>query len=231
MKRGLALGALILLLALPLASHAQILGTGVIPVTEVGPSLTQNTISAVQNAITAAQTTLIQANQLLDLAPVKSLTAAGGIVEDMELLCDIIKQGEALQADAASIERQIETLLNLEHAPRTRSELDQRMAELKKMKQEARIFAFRTQTLIKTLIKTGDHMKALFADVEQLLGNLSGQQRLAEIQQINNKTLATLLAQTAAWQRQDVVDKATTDMVRESLALIDAQRMADWPHD
>jgi hypothetical protein len=74
-------------------------------------------------------------------------------------------------------------------------------------------------------------MKALFADVEQLLGNLSGQQRLAEIQQINNKTLATLLAQTAAWQRQDVVDKATTDLVRESLALIDAQRMADWPHD
>jgi hypothetical protein len=217
------------LLAMPLTSYAQILGTGVTPVTEIGANLAQNTITAIQSAITAAQTTLIQANQIIDMTPVRSLTAAGGIVEDMELLCDIIKQAEALQTDVASLERQIAVLLDLDQAPRKRSELDERMAELRKMKQQARLFAFRTQTLLKTLIRTGDHMKALFSDVEKLLGNLAGQQRLAEVQQLQNKTLATLVAQTAAWQRSDVVDRASADMIRESLVRIHEQQLADWP--
>jgi hypothetical protein len=219
----------VILMALALPSHAQILGTGVMPVVEVGANLTQSTISAIQNVITAAQTTLIQANQIIDLTPVRSLTAAGGIVEDIELMCSILQEAEAIQADVQSLEHQIAVLLNLEQAPRTRSELDARLAELKKMKQQALTFAFRSQTLIRTLIRTGDHMRALFADVEQLLGNLSGQQRLAEVQQVQNKTLAVLAAQTAAWQRADVVDRATADMVRESMSRIGDQRLADWP--
>jgi len=218
-----------ILMALVLPGHAQVLGTGVMPVVEVGANLTQSTISAIQNVITAAQTTLIQANQIIDLTPVKSLTAAGGIVEDIELMCDIIKQAEALNADVQSLERQISVLLDLEQAPRTRSELDARMAELKAMKRQALTFAFRSQTLIRTLIRTGDHMRALFADVEKLLGNLSGQQRLAEVQQVNNKTLAVLAAQTAAWQRSEVIDRASADMIRESLSRIGDQRLADWP--
>jgi hypothetical protein len=219
----------VIFMALALPGHAQILGTGVMPVVEVGANLTQSTISAVQNVITAAQTTLIQANQIIDLTPVRSLTAAGGIVEDIELMCSILQEAEAIQADVQSLERQIAVLLDLEQAPRTRSELDARMAELKKMKQQALTFAFRSQTLIRTLIRTGDHMRALFADVEKLLGNLSGQQRLAEVQQVQNKTLAVLAAQTAAWQRADVVDRATADMVRESMSRIGDQRLADWP--
>jgi D-serine deaminase-like pyridoxal phosphate-dependent protein len=218
-----------ILMGLALSSHAQVLGTGVMPVVEVGANLTQSTISAIQNVITAAQTTLIQANQIIDLTPVKSLTAAGGIVEDIELMCDIIKQAEALNADVQSLERQISVLLDLEQAPRTRSELDARMAELKAMKRQALTFAFRSQTLIRTLIRTGDHMRELFADVEKLLGNLSGQQRLAEVQQVQNKTLAVLAAQTAAWQRSEVIDRASADMIRESLSRIGDQRLADWP--
>ena len=227
-RTGLVIGMLV---SAPLPVGAQILGTGITPVAEVGSNLVQNSITAIQSAITAAQATLIQANQILDLTPVRSLTAAGGIVEDMELMCDIIKQAEALQGDAASLERQIAVLLDVQQAPHTRSALDQRLTELRQMKQQARLFAFRTQTLIKTLIRTGDHMKALFEDVSKLVGNLSGQQRLAEVQQINNKTLAVLTAQAAAWQRSDVVDRASADMVRESMARIGAQRLADWPRD
>ena len=223
---GLVVG---LLLAAPWPGAAQVLGTGVTPVVEVGANLTQNGITAIQSAITAAQTTLIQANQIIDMTPVRSLTAAGGIVEDMELLCDIIKQGEALNTDWESLQRQVNTLLALQTAPRTRSALDQRMAELRKMKQDARLFALRTQTLIKTLIKTGDHMKALFTDVEKLLGNLAGQQRLAEVQQLQNKTLATLVAQTTAWQRMDTMDKMTDELVVESVARIESSRMEGWP--
>jgi len=226
LRTVLAIGVLV---ATPLSSGAQVLGTGITPVAEVGANLAQNTITAIQSAITSAQTTLIQLNQIIDLTPVKSLTAAGGIVEDIELMCDLLKQAEALNADVQSLERQIAVLLDLEQAPRTRSELDQRMAELKKMKQEARTFAFRTQTLIKTLIRTGDHVRALFEDVEKLLGNLAGQQRLAEVQQNQTKTLAVLAAQTAAWQRSEVVDRASADMIRESLSRIGDQRLADWP--
>lgn len=228
LRTGLVIGALV---AVPMPVGAQILGTGVTPVVEVGANLSQNTITAIQSAITAAQTTLIQANQIIDLTGVRSLTTAGGIVEDMELMCDLIKQAEALQGDAASLERQIAVLLDVQQAPHTRAALDQRLAELRQMKQQARLFAFRTQTLITTLIHTGDHMRALFEDVSKLIGNLSGQQRLAEVQQLQNKTLATLTAQAAAWQRSDVVDRASADMVRESMARIGAQRLADWPRD
>jgi len=229
MNRLRLLLAPVILMALALPGHAQILGTGVMPVVEVGANLTQSTITAIQSVITAAQTTLIQANQILDLTPVRSLTAAGGIVEDIELMCNILQEAEAIAADVQTLEHQIAVLLDLEQAPRTRSELDARLAELKTMKQKALTFAFRSQTLIRTLIRTGDHMRALFADVEQLLGNLSGQQRLAEVQQVQNKTLAVLAAQTAAWQRADVVDRATADMVRESMGRIGDHRLADWP--
>ena len=199
------------------------------PVVEVGQNLAQSTISAIQNTVTAAQTTLIQLNQILDLTPVKSLTAAGGIVEDMELLCDIIKQAEALQGDAQSLERQVVVLFDLEQAPRTRSALDQRLTELRSMKQQARTFAFRAQTLVKTLVRTGDHVRALFNDLEKLLGNLSGQQRMAEIQQLQNKSLAILAAQAAAWQRSEVIDRAAADVIRQSMGYIQDQRIADWP--
>jgi hypothetical protein len=122
-------------------------------------------------------------------------------------------------------------MFDLSRAPSTRSALDERLAEIKQLKQQALIFAFRTQSLIRTLLRTGDHLKALFADLQKLIGNLSGQQRLAEVEQVQNKTLAVLAAQTAAWQRADTIDRGEVALVRESIALINAQRLADWPRD
>jgi hypothetical protein len=45
--------ALLLALALPTRAHAQVLGTGVLPVTEVGAQLWQSTITAGQSVLTA----------------------------------------------------------------------------------------------------------------------------------------------------------------------------------
>jgi hypothetical protein len=220
-----------MVLGTPLPSPAQIFGTGVLPVTEVGPNLQQSTITAIQSVITAAQTTLIQANQILDLTKVTGLTTEGGILEDIALLCDMIAQAENIQMDVVSLEAQIAVLLDLDQAPRTRRALDERLLALRAMQQQARTFAFRTQALLRTLIRTGDHLKALFADLQKLIGNLSGQQRIAEIQQVSNKTLAVLAAQTAAWQRADMVERASAALVRESMSIINAQRLADWPKD
>jgi hypothetical protein len=183
----------------------------------------------VQSVITAAQTTLIQLNQILDLTPVKSLTAADGILEDMELLCDLIKQTEAINTDLQSLEAQMAALLDVQQAPRTRPDLQRRMDELKQMRQQARVYAMRTQTLIKTLLRTGDHMKALLTDVTKLVGNLSGQQRLAELQTTIHKTLAVQAAQAAAWQRMDTLDKMSDVLVVESITLIERSRMDGWP--
>jgi len=218
-----------MLVSAPVPGGAQILGTGVTPVVEVGANLGQNTITAVQSAITAAQTTLIQLNQIVDMTPVKSLTAAGGIIEDMELLCDIIKQTEAINTDLQSLEAQMAALLDIHQAPRTRSDLQKRMDELKRMRQQARMYAMRTQTLIKTLLRTGDHMKALLTDVSKLLGNLAGQQRLAEVQTTIHKTLAVQAAQAAAWQRMDTLDKMGDVLVIESISLIEYSRLEGWP--
>ena len=225
-RTGLVIG---LLVATPLPGGAQVLGTGVTPVVEVGQNLLENTITAVQSAITAVQTTLIQANQIIDMTPVSSLTTAGGLMEDVELLCDIIKQTEAINTDLQSLETQMATLLDIHQAPRTRSDLQKRMDELKRMRQQARMFAMRTQTLLKTLLRTGDHIKALLTDVSKLLGNLSGQQRLAEVQTTIHKTLMVQAAQAAAWQRMNTLDVMADAVVVESITIIESRRMEGWP--
>ena len=150
-------------------------------------------------------------------------------MEDVELLCDIIKQTEAINTDLHSLETQMAALLDIHQAPRTRSDLQKRMDELKKMRQQARMFAMRSQTLLKTLLRTGDHIKALLTDVSKLIGNLSGQQRLAEVQTTIHKTLMVQAAQAAAWQRMNTLDVMADALVVESITIIESRRMEGWP--
>ena len=58
-----------------------VLGTGVLPVTEVGPNLFQSTITAVQSTLTAFATAQSAANSILDLTPLDEIIMASGIIE------------------------------------------------------------------------------------------------------------------------------------------------------
>ena len=131
-RRSLGVLGIVLLLAQPL--QAQILGTGVLSVTEIGANLYQNTITAINAVLTAVATAQTVANQILDLTPLDEIITLQGILEDLALLADIVAQAEGLSYDIASLRAQIDALFNLDTAPASTSELQLRLAEIRRVR-------------------------------------------------------------------------------------------------
>jgi conjugal transfer/entry exclusion protein len=210
------------LVALSLPSQAQIFGTGVLPVTEVGPSLWQNTITAVESV---AQTI----NMVLELTPVDELIVAQGIADDLALLQEILAQAQGLAYDLETLNAQITALFDLETAPATRPALDARLTTIRQTVAEVRRFALCTQTLLATVLRTIDHLRGLLDSVGALLGNMQGNQRLIEVHSTVSKTLAVQLTMNTAFQRADVVERLSKELLLESLGRIQATQLDGWP--
>ena len=87
----------------------------------------------------------------------------------------------------------------------------------------------RLQTLIKTALRTLQHLSKLVTSVSAFLGNKQAQQALVQVAASTNTTLTVLAAQTAAYQRAGSVDKMEELLTMESLYRINAEMMADWP--
>ena len=212
----------VLLVSLSAPAHAQVLGTGVMPVMEVGANLWQSTITATESVLhTVAMTQ--------ELLPLEEILAAQGIADDLAALADVLADANALAYDLQSLERQIVALFDLETAPATRSALDARLVEIKRTVYEARTFAMRVQTLITTIHCTVDHLFGLLNSVGVLVGNMQANQRLIEAQATISKTLTVQTAMNTSWQRADIVERLSGDLVRASMAKIADQRLADWP--
>ena len=83
--------SVLLLLAQPL--QAQVLGTGVLPVQEIGAQLLQSTVTAVQSTISAVEDVIQTAAALENLVPLEAIETAEGIMEDMAALGEIMRAG------------------------------------------------------------------------------------------------------------------------------------------
>jgi len=208
---------------------AQILGTGVIPVTEIGANLWQNTITAGQSILTAISTAQTVANQLLDLEPVSEVITLQGIMEDLAALADIMRQAEGLSYDVQSLQAQIAALFDLETAPRSTSELQVRLAEIRRVRSQCYAYAMRLQTLLNTAFRTIEHLVTLVNSISAFLGNKQGMQTLVQVNMTISKTLTIQAAQSAAYERAGSVDKMEELLTVESLHRINGDVMADWP--
>src|SRR5215831_5191439 len=164
---SLLLACLILLLTSPCA-HAQL---AVIDVADIA----QNTITAIESVLTTIQAILIEANQILELTPLDGIATAGGIAEDMALLGQLVEQAQGLSYDIGSIEAQITSLFNLDTAPDTRDGLTERLAQIKQLKYQCYSYATKVQTLLRTALRTVDHLQGLLDTLASIVGNLSGQ--------------------------------------------------------
>jgi hypothetical protein len=191
--------ALVTSLGMAVPTPAQILGTGVIPVTEIGPNLAQNSITATQSVITAVEAVLQTANQVLELTPVDEMIVGGQLAEDLALLAEIVVSAELVWYDLQSLEDQITTLFGLDNAPDTRAGLDERLLEIKQFYYRSLTFAMRTQTLIMTVFRTVEHVSRLIDAVGALIGNMQGNQVLVQTNATMSKTLAVMEVQQAAW--------------------------------
>jgi hypothetical protein len=217
-----SLALLALLLFLPCRAHAQL------AVLDVG-NLTQNTISAIQSVLTTIQTVLIELNQILDLTPLDDIATTGGLLEDMVLLARLVEEAQAISRDVDALQVQINGLLQLSTAPDTRDGLDKRLAELKTLKYQAYTTAARIQTLMRTALTTVRHMQLLLETLAQLIGNLQGQQLVAQHAAAMHKHLANIQVQQAAYYQARSLDKLAEGVTMESIRKMQARRMEDWP--
>jgi len=216
-------------LGLAVPTQAQVLGTGVIPVTEVGADLVQNSITASQSIVTAVHAVLSVANQVLELTPVEEVIVGAQIAEDLALLAEIVSTAELVWYDLQSLDMQITQLFGLDNAPHTRSGLEERILAIKQFYYQSLTFAMRTQTLLMTVFRTVDHISRLIDAVGALVGNLQGNQVLVQTNATMSKTLTVIEVQTAAWQRADTVQRLSEGVIKESLARIDDARWESWP--
>jgi conjugal transfer/entry exclusion protein len=189
----------------------------------------ENTITAIESVLTTIQTILIEANQILELTPLDGIATAGGIAEDMALLGQLVEQAEGLSYDIGSIQSQIEVLFNLDTAPDTKDGLAERLAQIKQVKYQCYTYAAKVQTLMRTALRTVDHLQGLLDTLGSIVGNMGGNQTHAQLTTVSSKHLANLDVQIATFHRAQTVDKLSEALIIESINKIQARRMEDWP--
>jgi P-type conjugative transfer protein TrbJ len=221
MLRRLSLSLCLVVLCTP-AVHAQL---AVVDVANLG----QNTITAIESVLTTIQAILIEANQILELTPLDDIAVAGGIAEDMALLGQLVEQAEGLSYDIGSLQAQLDSLFNLDTAPDTRDGLTERLAEIKRQKYLAYSYAARVQTLMRTALRTVEHLQGLLDTLGAIVGNMGGNQTVGQFHAVSSKHLANLDVQMASFQRAQTVDKLSEALIIESITKIQARRIEDWP--
>jgi len=221
MLRRLSLSLCLVVLCTPVV-HAQL---AVVDVANLG----QNTITAIESVLTTIQAILIEANQILELTPLDDIAVAGGIAEDMALLGQLVEQAEGLSYDIGSLQAQLDSLFRLDTAPDTRDGLTERLAEIKRVKYQSYTYAARVQTLMRTALRTVEHLQGLLDTLSDLIGNMQGNQTHAQLTTVASKHLANLDVQMASFQRAQTVDKLSEALILESITKIQARRIEDWP--
>jgi hypothetical protein len=201
---------------------AQVLGTGVLPVTEVGANLFQNTITAIESVLQTI-------NMVLELTPVEEVIVGGQLAEDMAAIGEVVSNAQLVWHDAQSLNTQIRVMFDLDTAPDTMPGLQLRLQELQQLAFQANAFAMRAQTLLTTVFNTIDHVTRLIDSVASLVGNMQGNQTLVQTNATISKTLAVMETQQAAWQRADTVDRMSQAVIKASLAKIEQKRWETWP--
>ena len=79
-----------------------------------------------------------------------------------------------LDNDIQSLQRQITALFGLETAPASTSALRERLAEIRRLRWQCYSYAMRLQTLIKTALRTIQHVATLVNIISTFLGTKQG---------------------------------------------------------
>lgn len=187
------------------------------PVFETGAQLVQSTITATNSAIQTAK-------WILELTGLPEFVLdSAEYVEDLQTLAKLVREGQALLFDIASLKRQLETLFALDSAPMTSVEYVQRMGEIRVIIWESQSYAMRVQTLICTILNTIKHAIGFIRHVAAAVGGLQAEQTLVESTTKMTQQLAHLEIQTAAANRVDMLEGMSDTLIEQSLRNINQQ--------
>lgn len=192
-------------------------------------NLVQNSITAIESVLTTIEEVLQTAQGVLNLTPLDSIISTGGLLEDLALLGRLVEEASQVSRDLDSLQAQINGLMHIASAPDTREGLTARLEEFKRLKQDMYSYAARVQTLMRTALTTVRHMQLLLETLAQLIGNLQGQQLVAQHAAAMHKHLANLSMQQGAYYQARSLDHLMDAVTIESLRKIQARRMEDWP--
>jgi conjugal transfer/entry exclusion protein len=183
----------------------------------------------IQNTISAVQAVLMVANQILELTPLEEIIALEGFVEDIQTLRDLIGQLRGLGWDMNSLDGQFERLFGLEGLPETSAGMAEWQTEVNTIALETRHDAMRVQTLVRTLLRTVDHLIGLMESVAHMIGNLQISQTISQAQQKVAQLLSegqlTRTVHERAESFQGASDVAETEMLRK----INRNIWKSWP--
>jgi len=189
-------------------------------VVDVG-DIHQNTITAIQTTITAIQAVRMEANQVLDLANLHVIAVQqGGILQDLQLLDQLVTQAQGLSYDVNAVQAQVDALFGLPTAPTTSGALQQRLGQIRQLKYQSYSYAIRVQTLLRTALRTVDHLTTLMGTLTHLVGNLTGHETHTQTTMVATKHLANLETQIASFQRAQAVDRLEEGLTLEALTNI-----------
>jgi conjugal transfer/entry exclusion protein len=175
------------------------------------------------------KTTETVANQLLDLEELGAWALDDGTwAEDLQQIQEIVSQAEGLAWDVESLNAQITQLFGLDSAPMTSLEFRERQAEIRRYLYQSWSYAMRTQTLIRTLLSTVDHILGLYDSVQGIIGNKQGLQTMAQYQAKIVQTLAEMNLHTAAMHRAQSVQGINDPLIAQSINNINHGVLDDW---
>ena len=200
----------LVLLGLVATAHAQL---AVVDVADIA----QNTITAIESTLTTIEAVLIEADEVLNLTNLNGVAVQGGIAQDMQLLGQLVTQAQGLSYDLSTVQAQVDALFGLTTAPTTTTTLRLRLIAIRQLKYQCYSYAIQVQTLLRTALRTVDHLQALLATLSKLVGNLAGHETHVQTTTVASKHLANLDVQIASFHRAQAVDKLEEVMILESL--------------
>jgi hypothetical protein len=219
-QRYVLVVTLALWLGLAVPASAQL--AGVQPVVEVGAQLVQTTITAVEAVLQTF-------NQLLELMPVGEIILSAEFASTLDELSVIIAEATGLAYDLGSLQSQISTLFDLNTAPDSMTLLKERLFAIRRVAWEGHVTAMRAQTLARTTLSAIGHLQRLMDAIGILMGNMSANQTMLQVQGTMTELLAKMQVQQATADRARSIEQITETMTIESLYRIQSQIMADHP--
>jgi conjugal transfer/entry exclusion protein len=196
---------------------------------QVGPLPVIDVANLAQNIAQWIETVAIVANQVLELTPVDEIILSGEFTETLETMTDIIAESIGLAYDLQSLNAQIHMLFHLDTAPDNMTDLKLRLQEIRRVAYDCHVYAMRAQTLLRTTLSAIQHLTRLVEAIGSFIGNMQGNQTVAQLNGSLVEILAKLQIQTAAYDRSQSVEHITDVMTQESLHRIQEQLMADHP--
>jgi hypothetical protein len=222
--RWLIATVLLILLAIALNAFAQI------PFLPIGPGEpVYDAANHLQNTISAVEAVLQTAHWVIEQLALESFVVVEDLAEDLAAIEALVQEAQALGWELSSLQTQILVLFDLDTAPMTSFEYRERQMEIRRSIWQAYSYAMRTQTLIRSVLRTVGHIAGILENVAEALGNLSVSQTFGESQAKLQQLLVEANVTRTAFERAKSLEGAETGVLLQGLHNINEALLADHP--